>query len=185
MSIQVESQPEGADVYVQSQKKLKKVGVTPVALSSDDIGENNINIVIKKEGFEPHTVLFEKRALSAQAEIYAELNPSTNNPNARGMASVEGSADKNLDRITRTVASIQSQLLQNNYQSAEGMAQDLVNEFPYNAVAWNLLGNAFYLQNRQQEALQAYYKAMEFDPNNQETQNLINKLENKPTRSNR
>ena len=83
------------------------------------------------------------------------------------------------------VASIQSNLYKRNYDSAQSLAQNLVSEYPSFAVGWSLLGNAYYLQQRHQDALAAYYKALEFDPDNIEVQNLVNKIESGIPRSDR
>ena len=183
MTLKVESQPSGAEVYSQVNRKQKKWGVTPLELSASQIQGDNIHLIIKKEGFEPQSMILEKRSISSKAEIFAQLD---NGANGRSIASTgTGNIDKQVTQISRTVASIQTQLIKKNFQSAETIAQSLVTEYPYFAVGWSLLGNAFYLQNRHQDALQAYYKAMEYDPDNLETQNLIDRIERKPARSER
>ncbi|MCJ8278043.1 MAG: tetratricopeptide repeat protein [Bdellovibrionales bacterium] len=181
--MKVDSQPRGAEVYQQSNKKLKKLGVTPMDLKSDQFDGDSIHLVIQKEGYKPQSVLFEKRTLSSKGEIFTQLTEGSKD---RGIASINHSEmNQKVERVGRSIANIQSHLLKRNFQSAENMAQSLVTEFPYFAVGWNLLGNAYYLQNRHTEALEAYYKAAEYDPDNLETQTLINRIENKPPRSDR
>ena len=183
MNFQVDSQPNGAEVFSQKGKSLKKLGVTPLSLSANQVDGDNIHLVIKKEGFQQYSVVLEKRTLSTNMQIFAQLNKGGE---SRGLASVEGGRmGKVVEKVSRTVASIQAHLIKHNYQTAENIAQTLVNEYPYFGVGWNLLGNAYFLQNRHHDALDAYYKAVEYDPDNQETHNLIQRIENKPSRSER
>lgn len=182
MAIKVDSQPSGAEVYSQVGQNQKKLGVTPLSLAAEQIAGDNVHLVIQKPGFQQYSIILEKRTLKADAQVFARLTSG----DSRGIASLGGgNTGEKVEKVSRTVASIQSQLLKKNFQSAESLAQSLVNEYPSFAVGWNLLGNAYYLQNRHSEALEAYYKASEIDPDNRETQNLIERIERRPARSER
>ncbi|MCB0377118.1 MAG: tetratricopeptide repeat protein [Bdellovibrionales bacterium] len=183
MTVQVDSQPQGAEVYSQADKRLKKLGETPLNIPVSQIEGSNVHLVIKKTGFEPYSVILEKRTLSTHAQIFAQLD---GNEGGRGIASANGGIENvKIEKVSRMVASIQSNLYKRNYDSAQSLAQNLVSEYPSFAVGWSLLGNAYYLQQRHQDALAAYYKALEFDPDNIEVQNLVNKIESGIPRSDR
>ena len=184
MKLDILSEPSQATVYLKSNRKMEKMGQTPLSLEDKDLkGASGFHFVIAKEGYRPESLLIEKRSMPAQGEIFTKLEPFAH-------ASSVGEGGKNhlsgqVQRVSRTVASIQSQILQKKYQQAETLARDLINEFPYFAVAWNLLGNSYYLQRRYNEALKAYYKALEFEPENKETKSLIERIEKVPERGDR
>lgn len=181
MTLSVQSEPEKATVFLKDGIKLKKLGETPLRLTSDELGRGaNYSLVIKKEGFQTEQVLIEKRTLKAKAEVFASLQRSSEN--GRGLASEQGG---DVEEQQRSLASIQSQLIQNNYKQAEILARSFVDQNPYSAVGWNLLANSYLLQNRNQQALQAYLKAYEFDPNNQDTKKMIEHLGATPPRRER
>lgn len=184
MKVDILSDPPQATVYLKSKKKMKKLGQTPLNLDSNKLrGDKGFHFVIAKEGYRPENVLIEKRSFPAQGEIFTKLEPfSVSTGNSGGS---RGNFTGKVQKISRTVASIQSQILQKNFQQAEVIARDLINEYPYFAVAWNLLGNAYYLQRKHKEALQAYYKALEFEPENKETKQLIDRIERVPERGDR
>lgn len=179
--LKINSEPKGAKVFIKSEKEKTEVGVTPMVLSPEHKNKESFQFVIEKEGFHPQTVVIEKRSLAAEAEVFANLKKietvevQLNDPNVKG----------ELQKVSRKVASIQSELIKRNYSNAEGMSKELLNDYPYFAVGWNLLGNAYYLQNKHSDALGAYKKAYEFEPDNLETKNLIDSLQTLPSKGDR
>lgn len=179
--LKINSEPKGAKVFLKSEKEKTEVGLTPMVLAPQYQDKESFQFIIEKDGFHPQTVVIEKRSFGAEAEIFANLKKvealdvQLNDPKIKG----------ELQRVTRKVASIQSELIKRNYSNAEGMAKELLTEYPYFAVGWNLLGNSYYLQNKQGDALGAYKKALEFEPENVETKNLIENIENVPARGDR
>jgi tetratricopeptide (TPR) repeat protein len=171
--LKVNSEPKGAKVFIKSEKEMTEVGVTPLVVPPEHKNRNVFQIVISKEGYHPQTVVIEKRTVSAEADVFASLDKiapievQLSDPKVRG----------EMQKVSRQVASIQSELIKRNYDSAEGMAKDLLNEYPHFAVGWSLLGNAHYLRNRQGDALEAYKKALEYDPENIETKNLVESMD--------
>ena len=180
--LKINSEPAGAKVYLKSEKEKTEVGVTPMVLAPQYKNHKAYQFVIEKEGFHPQTVVFEKRSLSAQAEVFAQLKKM------EGMAAgglSDSHVQSEVQKVSRKVASIQSELIKRNYNSAETLSKDLLTEYPYSAVAWSLLGNAYYLQNRQSDALSAYKKALEYEPENKDTAHLVQMLESVPARGDR
>ena len=161
-------------------KRLKKLGETPLALSQGDLGDSDLyNLSIQKEGYESHEFILERRTLNAKAEIFANLQKLQE---TQGLVQSEGGIG---EKQQRRLASIQSQLLQNNFEQAEVLARNFLDANPYSAVGWNLLGNAYLLQNQNQLALKAYSRALEFDPENQDTQKMVQFLRVEPLRRDR
>ncbi len=181
MTMMVESEPQQATVYLKDGKKLKKLGETPLELSARDFpNSEHFNFSIQKEGYQPQDVLIDKRSMSAEAEVFATLQKLPQMNEQTGLLSQDTTASQQ-----RSLSSIQSQLLSNNHSQAEVLARGFLNKFPYSAVGWNLLGNAYLLQNRNQQALESYRRALEYDPDNQDTQKIIQFLQVTPTRRSR
>ncbi len=177
MSLQVVSEPEQASVYVKKGKVFRKIGETPLSISARELGTAApYNLQIQKQGYQTEQILIDERVLSASAEIYTNLKKTSEAEGLRGLASV-GSQSAETER---SLATIQSQLLQKNYDQAETLARGFLTANPFSAVGWNLLANSFLLQNRNNEALQAYQKAYEFDPENKETEKMIQYLKVTP-----
>lgn len=179
--LKISSEPKGAKVFIKSDKEKTEIGITPMMLANEYKNTDSYQFIIEKEGFLPQSVIIEKRSFNSEAEVFANLKKietlevQLNDPNVKG----------ELQKVTRKVASIQSELMRHNYTNAENMSKDLLISYPYFAVGWNLLGNSYYLQNKQSEALSAYKKAIEFEPDNEDTKNLIQSIENIPLRGDR
>lgn len=179
MTLKINSEPSNANVYIKDGKKLKKLGVTPLALGNNEISQyQQYNLSIQKEGYQTHEVMIDKRVLSAEAKVFATLKKLTENSNVLASGS-------NDDTQQRSLASIQAQLIQNNFSQAEILAKGFLNDNPYSPVGWNLLGNAYLLQNQNGMALKAYNRALEFDPGNKDTIKMIEHLQGSPLRRDR
>jgi tetratricopeptide (TPR) repeat protein len=176
MTLQITSNPEKADVFIREGKILKKLGETPLRVTADELGDRApYNLVIQKPGFQSEQLLIERRTLSARAEVYASLD-KLNSEEQRGVASF----GLNSPNHERAIASIQAQLFRKDYRQAELLARDYVKDNPFSPVGWNLLGNAYLMQNRNSDALGAYQKAYEYDSSNQDTARMIEFLSETP-----
>lgn len=175
------SDPKGAKVLLKTDKDYVEVGVTPLTLPDEYKNLNQYQFIVVKDGYQPQSIVMEKRMVSADADVFTKLEKFS--PVEAQLSDPKVKSE--VQKVSRTVASIQSDLIKRNYASAEGMAKELVGEYPYFAVGWNLLGNSYYLQNRQGEALSAYKKALQFEPDNLETKKLIETMEGIPPKGDR
>ncbi len=178
LKIQVDSDPSGANVYLKEGKKLKNIGVTPVEINPSMIaGKDDVQLLLKKEGYQNHSILMANTSLTSQAEVFASLQK------LEKMESTMVAEGASIE-TQRSLASIQTELINKNYQQAEVLAKFFLDKSPYSPVGWNLLGNAYLLQNKNQEAQQAYERALQYDPENKETQMILNHLQTQPGRRN-
>lgn len=181
MEVTFESEPTGANVYLNEGKIRKKIATTPQMVDLAEVQSlDSYSLLVSKPGYADHSLLLESRAIPSVGEVFVELAPLANN---RDIASTDGASphhdyelNQKIDQVSRKIASIQGQLLRKNFNQAEVLAQELVNENPNLGVGWSLLGNAYYLQSRKQEALSAYEQALQYDPENKETQLMIKKI---------
>ncbi len=181
MTLEVTSEPDKATVYIKEGTRKRSLGETPLKIQEGQLPEaTHYNLLIEKEGFQAESVVIESRSMKTRAKVFASLKKLSSDTLMAG-----NSSGGNTDVQQRKLASIQLQLLKNNYSQAENAAKEFVTENPYSAVGWSLLGNAYILQNRNSEAQKAYQKALHFDPNNKETQDILNFLQQEPTRRSR
>lgn len=180
LTVTIDSEPKNAEVFLKDGKRQKSLGQTPLQIDQNQLGnQSSYNIEIRKEGFQSQAFLIEKRSINAQAEIFANLQEVPKLPN------LQGQLDQNSSGQHRGLATIQAQLLTKNYQQAEVLAREFVDANPFSPVGWSLLGNSYLLQNRNQEALDSYKKALEYDPENVDTIKLVDFLNSTPARRER
>jgi tetratricopeptide (TPR) repeat protein len=186
--VKVDSEPSEATVYIKEGQRLKKIGQTPLNLDYQSFSHlKSFQLRIEKEGYRPQEMLVDNRGLGVTSEIFTtmELSKGEN-------TDVEINAGEALSKSIsvyqaqqhRGLATIQSQLNANEFFQAEVSARQFVSENPFSSVGWALLGNAYYLQNKSDQALDAYRKSYEYDPENVSVKKIIDHLSrNTPTRS--
>lgn len=181
LDLKVNSDPQQASVFVKDGIKKIKVGETPADIPYRNLPDlKNYVIVVEKEGYSPYEIVLEKKNFSARADIYAQLESKPQVTAEREVASLQKAQNETIALNQRTISQIQALLLKTEYEQAESALRNFLLNNPESAVGWSLLGNSFLLRNRNQEALEAYYKALEYDPDDAETQKLVQKLTEQP-----
>jgi tetratricopeptide (TPR) repeat protein len=187
--VKVDSEPREATVYVKEGQRLQKIGQTPLNLDHQSFSHlKSFQLRIEKEGYQPQEMLVDNRGLGVTSEIFTTMEPLQNTKDG-GERETEGTALSKAVSIYqaqqhRGLASIQSHLNASEYLQAEVSARQFVSDNPFSSVGWALLGNAYYLQNKSEKALDAYKKSFEYDPENVNVQKIIDYLSrNTPTRS--
>ncbi len=181
MQMKIESEPSEATVYLKDGQKIKKIGVTPLNINSEQYNDvENFHLRIEKEGYKSHEIIVDKRSVTSRAKIFASMNKMDLENNASNNASTGSSNPISLIQAQqhRGLASIQSLLLQSQYAQAEVIARQFVVENPFSSVGWSLLGNAYLLQNKSSLALEAYQKSLEYEPENEDTRRIVERLKN-------
>ena len=187
MQMKIESEPSEATVYLKDGQKVKKLGVTPLNISSDQYSDvENFHLRIEKEGYRSHEIIVDKRSVSSRAKIFASMNKEELENNSSNGINSNTSSPISLSQAQqhRGLASIQSLLLQSQYAQAEVIARQFVVDNPFSSVGWSLLGNAYLLQNKNSLALESYQKSLEYEPENEDTRRIVERLKNNtPQRS--
>ena len=63
-----------------------------------------------------------------------------------------------------------------NFEVAKVRVAGLIADFPYISVLYDLQGNIYYLQKNYGEAVAAYEKSLDLEPENMETAFIVKKL---------
>jgi|GEM_PF-1313897 len=173
-SLKVESQPEGADVYLTiSGQTTRKVGVTPLTLNENQINPNNdsLQISISKEGYARENIL-------APATIFSKFTAIQITLRENSAATVKQTlTDEILQKLASQVAYTQSLIKNKDYDNAERTLSNLLSQFPSVSTLHELMGNVFYIRKDLSKAHGYYRKAYDLNPTNPDTLRLIQKIE--------
>lgn len=171
-TIQVTSQPDGADVYVSSSSQpSKKLGLTPLTLTEAQVANSNepFQITITKQGFESSNTLVPATTLSRNVTLSARLQDLSGGKT--------GESTESLQKVASQVAQTQNLIRSKDYLQAEKNLLFLISQFSNVATFHELLGNVYYLKKDTTAALASYKKANELAPGNPDTLRIINKLQ--------
>lgn len=171
-TLRVESQPDGADVYVSiNGQSSRKVGVTPLTIQENQINSGNdpFQLSIIKEGFLTENILAPATYFSRNSNVQVKLKESSN--------SKQTANDEVLQKVSSQVAYTQSQIRSKDYDGAERTILNILPQFPNVATFHELLGNVYYLKKDLQKAHSAYRKALDLNPSNTDTVRMIQRIE--------
>lgn len=172
-TLRVESDPVGADVFVNSAgQPSRKVGVTPISLTANELGESSssVEVLLVKTGYERERLVLPPSAYGRTGNLIIKLG-------AQESSNLCRDTDLAVTKVSRGVAQIQGLVRNKNYSEAERILKSLSDEFPSVSVLYDLLGNVYYLMRDRSKALASYKKSLSLAPNNIETQNIIRRLE--------
>lgn len=177
VNIELNSEPSEAEVFVIRQNSPNiSLGKTPLKLPEDlseKTGESNLQLLIVKNGFVSQRVFLDvfnqgkSGNISVKLEALADWTKSYDDKEASFY----------LNEVASSVAKIQADVANKKFEEALRSAEALNNKFPNLSTGWVLKGNILYLQNRKGDALKAYRKSMGIDPTNQDTKNIIQRIE--------
>jgi tetratricopeptide (TPR) repeat protein len=181
MTVTVTSNPPDANVTLITKAGARQLGKTPLSLDADQLGNvgDGFTLEIAKDGHFQQRVVIEKRSLSSAADVNVKLAQHPKFDFKKNDPDVKAT----IEQIVRNISSVQSMLVKRDYNQAEVLTKALLNEYPNLAVGWTLLGNTYYLQGRYDEAATHYQKALEIEPQNQETRDMLGRMNRAPAES--
>ena len=172
-TLKVESQPEGADVYVSVPgQTARKIGVTPLAIAESQVnsGTDAFQISVMKDGFATENILSPSTVFSRATSVQVRLKESGSTKQTLN--------DELLQKLTSQVAYTQNQIRAKDYDGAERTLSSLMPQFPNVATLHELLGNVYYLKKELNKAHASYKRALDLNPANTDTLHMIQKIEN-------
>lgn len=162
------SSPSGAYVESKNEKGIfVSLGQTPLEVSSDKF-EKPTAIRFTKEGHSDQNLLVVGDP-NKLIEISTELKQKEENSR-----SIE-SANR-LEKLAREIVTSHNLIGQKRFREAELILQSLTREYPVVSVTYDLLGNIAYLEKNRPLALKHYEKSLKLNPENSETQNMVDRL---------
>lgn len=171
-NLKVESQPDGAEVYVAvNGQSARKVGVTPMSIAENQVNSGNdpFQVSIMKEGYATEHVLAPATTFARASNIQVKLKEQMN--------SKQSVNDEALQKVSSQVAYSLELIKNKEYDNAERNLLNLQTQFPNVATIHELLGNVYYLRKDLSKAYSSYKKALILNPNNLDTTRMIQKIE--------
>ena len=170
----VTSNPVGADVFVvnTTNNKKVKIGKTPFEMSLNEVTANFSESQVfmleaNKEGYETYRVLMGQVGEN-KVSLSINLNPVK--------TVIE---QKITDELIAQLFDIQRQIRTKDYSNAIVRLTDLDKRFPNYSIISELIGSAYYLDQKFKEALSYYRKAFSINPENKDAFIMKNYLEKK------
>ena len=149
-NFKVMSNPDDAEVVLQSDKESKVLGKTPLKLSKMDLEkEKGKSLSISKPGFYSSSVEINDELLKGEM-IFIEFKKAS-------------SHEMNL--LLKGVLEASDLLQEKKYKEAITILRSLTGKHPHVAVLYELLGNAYYLQGDLERAKDFYAKSKLLSPN--------------------
>jgi tetratricopeptide (TPR) repeat protein len=179
--VNISSTPEASDVFVVAKNGSKqKLGQTPLNFSLSRLGLTSggmAELRLEKQGHDPVTYLVPHTAISSNHQITANLIKKGNG--SGGFGAVETCEDISKDTINsigKSIASVQSLILKRDLDIASAKVANVIAEYPYVSVLYDLQGNIYYLQKSYIKALGSYQRSIALDPKNIETTIMVKRL---------
>ena len=169
--INISSLPDEAEVSLKSSDgSIKSIGKTPLRTSPSSLGSERFStLLISKQGYRDHNLIFGKDSDKESYEIFVTLKPEAENPKLID-------AQARHEKLAKLLLKAHSLTNQKKYSEAEAVLATVTVEFPFVSAGYDLLGNIAYLQRDLKKALIQYQKSLEVNPENQETRQLVNRL---------
>lgn len=171
-SLQVESTPAGADVYLSvDQQPPKKIGQTPMAVGVTDLAvlSESFLITLQKPGYKAETVLVSSKNLPYHGYVGTVLREEYTGAKS-------GNLGESLEEVARGVAQVLDLIRGKEYDRGLSLVNSLLGKYSTVSTLYGLQGNIYYLQKNIDKALVSYQKANQLYAS-AETQRMIGKLE--------
>jgi hypothetical protein len=171
-TLRVESQPEGADVFINiNGQSGKKIGQTPVNILESTVGnaDQPFQITVSRDGFQTESVLVPPTTFSRSTTLQMKMKEISSSSKLLN--------DQALQKVASQTAQAQLLIKSKDYEIAEQSLNILIAQYPGVATFHELEGNIHYLRRDLAKALASYKRAYELNPSNVDTQRMINKIE--------
>lgn len=168
----IKSQPEGAEIYIQTAGKPVRLGATPF---ETDIGEviknyvksNSFLLELKKSGHKPYRVLLAKTDdVDLELSANLELDEAISN-------------HKEHDLLMNQLFDVQKLIRGRNFRDAIVKLDELEQKHPTLSIIPELKATSYYMNKEVENALSYYRKAFALNPDNSDAYRMKVYLEKK------
>lgn len=172
--LNINSNPSNSDVFVinPTTNKRVKIGRTPFEIQMQEVvtnfSESQVFLIeVVKEGYEDYRVMVGQVG-SNEVNLAVNLSPVK--------TIIE---QKQTDELMAKLFDIQRQIRTKDYSNAIDRLMSLDKKFPNYSIISELIGSAYYLDQKFKEALSYYRKAFSINPENKDAFIMKNYLEKK------
>lgn len=170
--LSVKSQPEGAEIFINVNGKLNRVGATPYEANLTDIINTYVRsssflIELKKPGHLPYRLLLAKTSdVDMELTATLELDPAISNI-------------KEHDLLMNDLFDVQKLIRGRNFKDALSKLEDLEKAHPRMSIIPEMKATAYYMNKEVENALSYYRKAFALNPENADAYRMKVYLEKK------
>ncbi len=171
-SVNIQSFPDGADVYIKpiGKGEAKLLGKTPYLGSGSNLEKENggagpVLIELKKDGYQPLRTL-----ITETQSVDLSLNLT--------LTSVSGLEDhEKLNSLLDRLFDSQHLARRGSYDQALSQIKSVQKEAPQLAASYEIEGGILYLQKKYKDSLSSYIQAVKYNPKNIEAIKMRSLLE--------
>lgn len=185
--VSINSVPEKSEVVVvNSSGKQRSLGTTPIVVEAATLfqpGDNSTKLIVQKTGMYRESIVIPRSVLKNHHQISVTLSELEKveiekiiGEDCKKHSENFGNTRGDFSKLAQGVANIQSLLVKKDYATAESQLTALIATYPFVSVLHALLGNSRFLQRDYAAAGNAYKRALELDPDNIETKNILNRI---------
>lgn len=175
-NLSIKTSPDSAQILIKNNQdnSEKLIGTTPLNIKLNNLINTNtqyLQIIIKKDNFIPQQVIIPKKFFNENHEINISLTQNNSSENTTNIR-------EQLQKISTDVAAIQFLIQKKELDLALNKVKELINQYPYISTFYDFAGNIYYLKKDLNKALFFYKKSLEIYPYNQDTSNIVQKIQN-------
>jgi tetratricopeptide (TPR) repeat protein len=173
-TLQIQTEPTQTSIVSVENGVERTLGSSPLTFDQKTypFSDKVIRLVFEKPGYIKEQVVLESEYFKKVGSINVKLTPLANWKEA----SQDPQANKYLNDVAAMAAEIQALTVKKDFANAENLAKSLISRYPKLSVGYILVGNIYYLQKRVGDATQAYTKALDLNPNDQEAKSVLERL---------
>lgn len=168
----MKSYPENSQVYVKTKEgEVKEIGKTPFSLSRSEIfsyGSGISALEFRKDGYETEKIVLADNGRTDSYDVSVKLSEKRKE--------TKEDNNKALEILAKGLAKSLHLTMKKDYEKAQIVLENLIQNYPSVSVCHDLLGNVFFLKHENNLALQSYEKSLLINPDNIETKQMVQRL---------
>jgi tetratricopeptide (TPR) repeat protein len=195
--LELNTTPDAVDVtLVTARGEVRNLGKSPLSVAMEDVfaaSSDFAQLRVDKEGYHPQTFVIARTSMPSRHEINLtlqalpvpkEVKQEPPSPPKADLDSCQQLSKEALTELSKGVAAVQAIIQKREFEVAKVRLANLIAEYPYISVLYDLQGNVFFLQKNYPQALNSYERSVELDPENIETTFMVKRLRQQLGRSN-
>jgi len=180
--VKIASYPDQADILsIRPNGEEVQIGKTPFEIEGDKLAEacrptdgtkGPCRLVVSKKGYARESLFVNSMFFKENFSASVKLNPSTEWVDLEKNELFLGK----MNDAAHYTARLQEQTIRRDLEAALETAKQFVAAHSKLSVAWDLLGNVYFLKKQYSQAAESYRKSLALNPTNIETQRVLKNL---------
>jgi tetratricopeptide (TPR) repeat protein len=171
--VRIKTVPENAQIAVRTaEDEYKILGKGPLEISTQELyslGSRMSLLQISKESYKSQSILIVQGRSPENYDLLVQLEKEVVDTKSDDVRARQ-------EKLAKSLTHANNLLFLKRFNEAENLLKNIINDFPHISVAYDLLGNLYYLQKNMKSALLNYEKSFGINPENFETKRMIEKI---------